>query len=183
MGKTPLYREVIYTYGGSSTLTLGKDAIAERSNCIRILYGGRLVMKRAFLLLILLLPVALACSEETPPPATFAPIIIDATPTRPALRPTSTPPPPPPPPPTAAAAAAAAAVTVTTYVVGNTDGEGVFIRNTPDLEDKVKAWPDGTEMVEVGPPRSLGQTIWNNVRDPDGTVGWVPAQYLVKAEQ
>lgn len=140
-------------------------------------------MKRAFLLLILLLPVALACSEETPPPATFAPIIIDATPTRPALRPTSTPPPPPPPPPTAAAAAAAAAVTVTTYVVGNTDGEGVFIRNTPDLEDKVKAWPDGTEMVEVGPPRSLGQTIWNNVRDPDGTVGWVPAQYLVKAEQ
>ena len=142
-------------------------------------------MKRAFLLLILLLPVALACSEETPPPATFAPIIIDATPTRPALRPTSTPPPPPPPTTTTTTTTttAPAAVTVTTYVVGNTDGEGVFIRNTPDLEDKVKAWPDGTEMVEVGPPRSLGQTIWNNVRDPDGTVGWVPAQYLVKAEQ
>src|SRR5690348_6322582 len=44
-----------------------------------------------------------------------------------------------------AAATATPAVAANKVYVGNTDGEGVFIRNTPVMADRAKAYPDGTE--------------------------------------
>ena len=66
------------------------------------------------------------------------------------------------------------------YVVGNTGGDGVYIRRTPDMEDRVKAWPDGTEMIEIGDVVTVDGRTWRNVRDPDGFEGFVPAQHLVE---
>ena len=69
------------------------------------------------------------------------------------------------------------------YHVGNTDGDGVFIRRTPAMADKIKAWPDGTEMVIEGAVITAEGRLWRNVRDPDGNVGFVPAEYLIIPQQ
>src|ERR1700694_3519301 len=63
--------------------------------------------------------------------------------------------------------------------VGNTEGQGVYLRRTPHDQDKLKAWPDGTVLVVVAQDvESEGQT-WKHVRDPDGTVGYVPAEFTL----
>ena len=67
------------------------------------------------------------------------------------------------------------------YCVGNTDGDGVFIRRTPRMEDKIKPWPDGTAMIEISPSVEVGNRLWRHVVDPDGNEGYVPAEYLVEA--
>ncbi len=66
-----------------------------------------------------------------------------------------------------------------TLFVGKTNGDGVYIRRNVDDTDRIKAWPDGTEMVVVGPAVAAGGRVWRNVRDPDGNVGFVPSEYLV----
>ena len=67
------------------------------------------------------------------------------------------------------------------YVVGNTDGEGVYIRRTPNIEDRITAWPDGTELIEISASVEVGNRLWRHVRDPDGNEGYTPAEYLVEA--
>ncbi|HZK66356.1 MAG TPA: hypothetical protein VFD42_02260, partial [Chloroflexota bacterium] len=63
--------------------------------------------------------------------------------------------------------------------VGNTGGEGVWLRRTPNLDDKIRPWMDGTPMVVTG-PRVMGDgRIWEKVRAPDGVEGYIPAEYLV----
>lgn len=64
------------------------------------------------------------------------------------------------------------------YVVANTAGQGVYIRASTVMTDRVKAWPEGTLMVQVGPDGEGDGRAWKNVRAPDGTVGWIPAQFL-----
>lgn len=64
------------------------------------------------------------------------------------------------------------------YNVGNTAGVGVFIRRTPDLADRIRAWADGTVMTEIGPGTTVAGTTWRNLEDPEGNRGWVPSQYL-----
>ena len=65
------------------------------------------------------------------------------------------------------------------YLVGNTDGDGVYIRRTYHMEDKIKAWSDGTAMVEISGWLQVGDRLWRHVVDPDGNEGYVPAKYLV----
>ena len=67
------------------------------------------------------------------------------------------------------------------HVVGNTDGDGVYIRRSRDMEDKIKAWPDGTKMIELSAPVKVEDRLWRHVRDPDGNEGYVPAEYFVEA--
>ena len=67
-------------------------------------------------------------------------------------------------------------------VVGNTDGMGVFLRRTPKLDDKVKPWRDGTPMVVLGGQQEGDGQLWWHVRAPDGSEGFVPAQYLVTGQ-
>src|SRR5207253_193831 len=35
--------------------------------------------------------------------------------------------------------------------VANTQGQGVYIRNTPNLADRLRAYPEGTQLTIVGP--------------------------------
>jgi hypothetical protein len=64
--------------------------------------------------------------------------------------------------------------------VGNTDRAGVYIRRTPNLDDKIRPWMDGTAMTILGPPQTTPDgTTWLNVRAPDGVEGYIPSQYLV----
>ncbi len=66
-------------------------------------------------------------------------------------------------------------------VVANTGGEGVFLRRTPSASDKVRAWPEKTAMVLVGEDTVVDGRRWQNVRDPSGNLGWIPAEYLAPA--
>ena len=61
--------------------------------------------------------------------------------------------------------------------VANTGGEGVFVRWTPSLDDRVKAYPDGARLEVIGPETAAEGTTWLYVRAADGLVGWVPKQY------
>lgn len=61
--------------------------------------------------------------------------------------------------------------------VGNTDGEGVFLRKTPNMDDHLQAYPDGTQLTIVGDDVEGDGQTWKHVRAPDGTEGYVPAQY------
>ncbi len=67
--------------------------------------------------------------------------------------------------------------------VGNTDGDGVYIRNSPSDGDRLLAWPDNTVMVLLGPRTESEGRLWIAVRDPRGNEGWVPAQYLIIEER
>jgi hypothetical protein len=63
--------------------------------------------------------------------------------------------------------------------VGNTDGEGVFLRRTPTMADRIVAWPDGTRLDVIGPDVDNEGRRWKRVRDPTGQEGYVPEQYTV----
>ena len=54
------------------------------------------------------------------------------------------------------------------------DGDGLFIRSEPNMDAKVRLWPDGTQIELLSQDGD-----WCHVRDPDGYVGYMPAQYLV----
>lgn len=53
------------------------------------------------------------------------------------------------------------------------DGDGVYVRSRPDLEARVQAWPDGTEMMVLAQEGN-----WYKVQAPDDYIGYVPAKYL-----
>ena len=76
--------------------------------------------------------------------------------------------------PTAVAAAAQGRMKI-----ANTSGDGVFIRRTPKLADRLVAWPDNTVVEFTGETADGDGTKWSKVRDPRGNVGWIPSQYLV----
>ncbi len=63
--------------------------------------------------------------------------------------------------------------------VANTSGQGVAISRTPSNSDRIKVWPERTIMMIIAPDREVDGQKWSNVRDPDGTEGWVPAEFLV----
>ncbi len=66
----------------------------------------------------------------------------------------------------------------TRYKVANTNGDGVYVRRTPRLADKVVPWPDNTPMEYLGEQADGDGLHWAKVRDPRGNVGWVPTRYL-----
>jgi hypothetical protein len=67
------------------------------------------------------------------------------------------------------------------FVVANTDGDGVYLRRSPQLRDRLSAWPDGTPLAEIGPDVNAGGLTWFHVRAPDGSEGYVPADYAKEA--
>ena len=62
--------------------------------------------------------------------------------------------------------------------VANTGGTGVFLREAPEAEERIRAWPDGTVLKVVGDDQTVNGATWRNVEDPAGNRGWVPAQYI-----
>jgi hypothetical protein len=65
--------------------------------------------------------------------------------------------------------------------VGNTDGEGVFIRQSPAMADRVRAYADGTQLQLIGDDVFGDGQRWHHVRAPDGLEGFVPVIYTVDA--
>lgn len=71
------------------------------------------------------------------------------------------------------------AATVGPAHVGNTSGDGVYLRHTPLLSDRWIAWPDHSLLTVLG-PRAVGDgQSWTQVRDSRNDVGWIPSQYVV----
>jgi hypothetical protein len=70
---------------------------------------------------------------------------------------------------------------VTTAIVANTGGQGVYLRRTANIEDRDTAYADDTVLVQIGPDVQAGGITWHNVRTPDGKVGFVPAQFTTIA--
>jgi Bacterial SH3 domain len=68
-----------------------------------------------------------------------------------------------------------------TVYVGNTDGEGVYVRKTPVMADRVRAYPDGTQLTIIGDEVDGDGQHWQHVRTPDGLEGYVPSIYTVAA--
>jgi hypothetical protein len=66
-------------------------------------------------------------------------------------------------------------------VVAGTDGEGVYLRRTPRLDDKLSAWSDGTRLAILGPDVVQNGLRWIPVQDPCGIGGWVLARYAAPA--
>jgi hypothetical protein len=58
---------------------------------------------------------------------------------------------------------------------------GVYLRAQPD-GSPMQAWPDNTPMQLAGAPvvADTGE-IWQPVRAPDGSTGWVKKRYLLDA--
>lgn len=63
--------------------------------------------------------------------------------------------------------------------VGNTGGDGVWLRHTPRLADRWVAWPDNTPLTLLGSEADGDGQHWVQVRDPKGDVGWIPSQYVI----
>jgi hypothetical protein len=66
-------------------------------------------------------------------------------------------------------------------VIVNTDREGVYLRNSPNMEDKTVAFPEGTRMRVIGPDTENQGRRWKQVADASGRTGWVPAEYTAPA--
>jgi hypothetical protein len=100
--------------------------------------------------------------ESTPAPATPSAV--------------TSPTPVPSPPPTATATPVGPAA----FRVGNTGGDGAFIRRAPGLgaDARLRAWADGTRLVALGERVTAEGHTWEKVRDPEGTVGYVASDFL-----
>src|SRR5947209_5408781 len=61
--------------------------------------------------------------------------------------------------------------------VTNTDGQGGYLRNTPTAQSRSRAYPDGTQLVVVGPDVDGDGRTWRHVRATDGLEGYVPVTY------
>ena len=66
------------------------------------------------------------------------------------------------------------------FYVGNTGGEGVYVRKTPRLEDRIRAYADKTRLIVIGSDVESEGRIWKHVRAPDGAEGYVPVEYTVQ---
>jgi hypothetical protein len=80
-----------------------------------------------------------------------------------------------------AAVAAQSPTLPQSWRVGDTDHMGVYLRAQPDGSPQ-HAWPDNTVMEAAGEP-AIGRTgeVWQPVRAPDGSTGWVKMRYLLDA--
>jgi hypothetical protein len=66
-----------------------------------------------------------------------------------------------------------------TVWVGNTDGQGVYVRKTPQMPDRVRAYPDGTPLTVIGDDVDNDGQQWKQIKTPDGLEGYVPSIYTV----
>ncbi|MBI3979910.1 MAG: hypothetical protein HY331_17185 [Chloroflexi bacterium] len=63
--------------------------------------------------------------------------------------------------------------------VGNTGGEGVYLRRTPRPDDRLRHLSEGATVLLLGPRVESGGLTWLKVQDATGDEGWLPEQYLL----
>ncbi len=68
-------------------------------------------------------------------------------------------------------------------IVAHTDGEGVYLRASKQMADKLRAYPEGTLLTVRGPAEEGEWRQWLPVRAPDGQEGWVPLEYTEPVSQ
>jgi hypothetical protein len=119
-------------------------------------------------------PVAVTVAAPTPSPA---PPVTVAAPTpspglasvpsavAPTLRPSPT----------------AARTTITVWV-GETDGGGVYLRNSPHEGDRAEVLPDGTPLLVTGDEEEGDGQRWYPVKTADGASGYVQVIYTTRVE-
>jgi hypothetical protein len=73
-------------------------------------------------------------------------------------------------------------VEATSVWVGNTDGSGVYMRNSPHDGDRADALPDGTPLTLNGEQVEGDGQTWLPIKLSDGTEGYVPLQYTTQVE-
>jgi len=83
--------------------------------------------------------------------------------------------------PTATTQPVATPVVQQTAWVSNTEGQGVYLRRTPMMADKLRAYPDGTELQVTGADVAGDGNRWRPVRAPDGSEGYIPVNYVAAA--
>jgi hypothetical protein len=65
--------------------------------------------------------------------------------------------------------------------VGNTEGQGANLRQRPSATAPVvKSVPEGTTVELIGPDQQADGRAWRNVRDPEGSTGWIAAELLTE---
>ena len=69
-----------------------------------------------------------------------------------------------------------------TVWVGNTDGQGVYVRKTPVMADRAKPYADGTALTIVGDDVDGDGQHWKHIKTPDGLEGYVPSIYTVETQ-
>lgn len=63
--------------------------------------------------------------------------------------------------------------------VANTEGIGVFVRRSPEVDDRLEyAIPEGSPVRVLGPEIWANGLPWRQVEDASGVRGWVPARYV-----
>ena len=67
----------------------------------------------------------------------------------------------------------------TWVTVANTAGEGAYLRATPRLTAPLKAWAEGTLLEVAGDDASGDGYRWKRVRDPNGQLGWIAAEFVM----
>jgi hypothetical protein len=67
-------------------------------------------------------------------------------------------------------------------MVAHTGGEGVYLRATSGGDARLVAYPEGMLLTVLGPARRVEGRPWLPVRGPDGSIGWVPAEYTTLIE-
>jgi len=121
-----------------------------------------------------ILPGSQLPTATVPPPAASPATVASPVPTKPAATAPASP--------TPAAAkptATAEPAGAQTVWVGNTDGIGVYIRRTPSMADRVRAFPDNTPLEIIGEDVFGDGQRWHHVKAPDGLEGYVPVIYTV----
>ena len=66
--------------------------------------------------------------------------------------------------------------------IGNTDGAGVYLRNTPVQGDRAGVLADGTQVTITGGQVEGDGLEWYPITTSDGQQGFVPIAYLTRAE-
>lgn len=64
-------------------------------------------------------------------------------------------------------------------LVKDVGSEGLSLRRSPGVGQRIKVWPDGTALVDLKETAEQGGKSWRRVRDPEGNDGWVAADFLM----
>jgi hypothetical protein len=65
-----------------------------------------------------------------------------------------------------------------TLLVQGVGTDGLTLRRSPGIGERIRVWHDGTAMADLGDITEHSGRTWRKVRDPQGSVGWVAADFL-----